>query len=223
MAGLAGLAGPLLLLRNEDHTIRDTFFDRFSKATPLSVDGFPEDDINQPRKRSTRTPVQLSPDRLRRSREQTLPAGWAPGLGLPGHRAGPAGHQVWGSQGAGLARPGWAPGLGLPGHRADPAGHQVWGFWAQDWPGSGSRASPKGTSGDLLSLHSKKRMNREKLRSQCRNDHSTPPGSILLTSSTLSGGDWMQEQACCPHSTSACPRGRTPRVPACDPEAPANL
>ena len=192
MAGLAGLAGPLLLLRNEDHTIRDTFFDRFSKATPLSVDGFPEDDINQPRKRSTRTPVQLSPDRLRRSREQTLPAGWAPGLGLPGHRA-------------------------------DPAGHQVWGFWAQDWPGSGSRASPKGTSGDLLSLHSKKRMNREKLRSQCRNDDSTPPGSILLTSSTLSGGDWMQEQACCPHSTSACPRGRTPRVPACDPEAPANL
>ena len=135
MAGLAGLAGPLLLLRNEDHTIRDTFFDRFSKATPLSVDGFPEDDINQPRKRSTRTPVQLSPDRLRRSREQTLPAGWAPGLGSQGTGLarlgtrfgvprvlgwpGPAGHQVWGSQGTGLTQLGTRSGASGP--RTGPA------------------------------------------------------------------------------------------------------
>lgn len=40
----------------------------------------------------------------------------------------------------------------------------------------------------------------------------------------LSGGDWMQGPAWCPHSTFACPRGHTPHVPtACDPEAPADL
>ena len=78
-----------------------------------------------------------------------------------------------------------------------------------------------------MRLHSEKRTDREKPRPQSRSDHSAPQGAsrgdlfrLPPTSSMLSGGGWTQGQACCPHSTPACPRGHTPRVSASDPEAP---
>ena len=78
-----------------------------------------------------------------------------------------------------------------------------------------------------MRLHSEKRTDREKPRPQSRSDRSAPQGAsrgdlfrLPPTSSMLSGGGWTQGQACCPHSTPACPRGHTPRVSASDPEAP---
>ena len=87
---MAGLAGPLPLLRNEDHTIRDTFFDRFSKATPLSVDGFPEDDINQAIECSTRTPGPVIPKQTPKVPRTNISCRLGTRSGASGPRTGPA-------------------------------------------------------------------------------------------------------------------------------------